>query len=80
MKYYSSGIAQTWQAANIHTNVLTYIKANPAKNETEIATALSLTIDQVMWALQFLANQGQIALVPESWSDYADHPHHGKHH
>lgn len=73
MKVYLSGIATTWKTDNIDQTVFTYISNNPGKNETEIATATTLTVDQVMWALDELIKQGKIAIIPESWSDYQPH-------
>lgn len=78
MKHYPNGIGATWKAAGYDKTVSDYIAANPGKTESEIATGTALTVDEVMWAISELYNQGEVAMVPENWGDFSNHPHHGR--
>ena len=69
MKAYLAGQTATWKTDNIDTTVLNYITNHVGQNETQIATGTSLTVDQVMWAIDILVKDGKICIVPETWSD-----------
>jgi hypothetical protein len=65
MKIYLAGIGEQWKSKKIDTQVMDYIKLNEGKTPEQIATALTLSIDQVFWAL----DQEDYAFLPETTNE-----------
>jgi hypothetical protein len=62
MRIYLAGIGEKWRTQGIDNKVLDYVRQNEGNTPNEIATALVLTVEQVLWAL----DQGDYAFLPET--------------